>query len=352
MNNIFYLDYNKLIEFEKFIFVYSMSKELNFNIKDFIIQRDDNAIIKSFEYNYSNNEHFFNSGFRVTFNKNGIMFFGNESGEEYEVFKKLCNNRNAVLDYYIDMLMMDNEYQDAFDYLVEHMNSIHFEKTVYKYYSSEAVENEERRIKNGTISFSATKNLNDPFELSEVVDDHINKINKDWLRVFSCVRSYKNLHVDPTNILMWAHYGDSFKGYCFEYDFCDIIRKIDNACFNDRTIVIRGDVIYSDKAIQNGIEPFNNTNFQRIINNVFNKNKIWKYEDEYRIAIINESFSLNTSNDKLKDEYFTLNNVNYLCVYTGYKCKIRDKNSFITNQFKKVIPNYKKYKLEIDDIDN
>ena len=87
-----------------------------------------------------------------------------------------------------------------------------------------------------------------------------------------------------SNNLMWSHYADSHKGYCIEYDF--------SSNDSDTIAKLPFPVVYSSERPKISWEPYimsstENTAIAHkdIITGLLTKEKIWEYENEWRIMI-------------------------------------------------------------------
>ena len=143
---------------------------------------------------------------------------------------------------------------------------------------------------------------------------------QDRMRVACFAESWKTL-------LMWSHYADSHKGLCIEYDTS--LMSVKKFLFP---------IIYQN-------ELYNATNdFCYYENNLFNflffKSNEWKYENEWRIAVMKEQI-----NDKMYDngcELYKLIMKNCIsAVYIGLKAD--DSN---IEKIKNADVNFKIYKAK------
>lgn len=116
------------------------------------------------------------------------------------------------------------------------------------------------------------KDLNDPMEGTFKYEDDVEKKdiehierNKEHYRICSFSKSFDN-------ILLWAHYADSFKGICIEVE----LRK---------NIEYLTDVSYGIFTIANDLAKYPG----KLSDIAFTtKNKAWKYEKEIRFITKNE----------------------------------------------------------------
>lgn len=167
-------------------------------------------------------------------------------------------------------------------------------------------------LKNGSIKFQNPKNFNDPldcsmdgvlFNLQGASEGNTGEIEEIRLRLRESGRRFCDESVclvyeaiqrkkiesalitcfskNGNNTLMWAHYADSYKGICLEFD--NSHDRFDKAFF-DLKYAAQGSVLYDF------VDPVNyfankEVGFQKIFTR---KNKDWKYEEEYRYIIYNE----------------------------------------------------------------
>lgn len=127
--------------------------------------------------------------------------------------------------------------------------------------------------------------LNDPFETSvELPPDDIS--GNEWVigikqlsysaGVYSLIKPLNNESF-PNNELMWAHYADSHRGFCIEYDL-DILCQHYPEGFN----------VISELNVEYQINRPNissDGNIDDILHKLFGiKSTAWEYENEYRIV--------------------------------------------------------------------
>lgn len=173
-------------------------------------------------------------------------------------------------------------------------------------------------LNDGIFHFSTFDELNDPSEFSNsgftddpnlwgVFDVSENETDvKKRLGEYINSNDYKNaynllkentlvysLTTKFDNNLMWAHYGDSFKGVCYEYDAREILNKSASKL---------APVLYKDIApminVNDGIHDF----LKSVRYAPYSKNITWNYEDEWRISkvMIDKNFSLLSETEKMK----------------------------------------------------
>lgn len=164
------------------------------------------------------------------------------------------------------------------------------------------------------------KDLNDPFETIIDSDKFVKQSNSlKWLlgkkrlnniieidEALKSLIAYNNkigiYSLSTTNIdeLLWAHYANSHKGFCVEYDL-DLL--IDNHVKERKR---KFSVVYSSVAPEIKFNDIINLKNEDLIRKMFGyKSKKWKYEDEYRI--VTENFgAYNYDYKAVKSIYFGL----------------------------------------------
>lgn len=135
---------------------------------------------------------------------------------------------------------------------------------------------------NNELYASKLKDLNDPFEGAFILDlqqpetnDFYQKVDLLNIGIYSlCI--LKPEEYFPSNDLMWAHYANSHRGFCIEYDL-DLLTK---SIYSD--IVNRIDIIY--EANMPLITKSDLTDITVIQQKVFGtKSQPWIYENEIRL---------------------------------------------------------------------
>ena len=178
----------------------------------------------------------------------------------------------------------------------------------YKYRANLANETGKRRdtdsLIKGELYAPKMKDLNDPFEGS--VDLPLSQEHEHWVTpllqesysagVYSMSKQ-KEGEVFPCNELLWAHYANSHKGFCIEYD----LDKLDT-CIT-AIIDYRIDVEYQEnKPI---ISP--EDSIEAKIKKAFStKSLAWDYENEYRL-VFGSSGVKKIAFEAIRAIYFGLN---------------------------------------------
>lgn len=128
---------------------------------------------------------------------------------------------------------------------------------------------------------SALSKENDP-DGSKKILDWFTLMDQKMAELFDNMLMVGSLCTDYTNPLMWAHYADSHKGFCIEYDFS-------NASEEDLLLL---PVIYSRHIVKMPWkycmlpEGTKSPEFSaRLMQAVLTKHDVWKYENEWRILL-------------------------------------------------------------------
>lgn len=174
---------------------------------------------------------------------------------------------------------------------------------------------------NDELYASPLQYLNDPFEATYIdairdvleqlkmyfgaytadVQKHWNDITtfREKVGVYSLALSDKNY---PENELLWAHYADSHKGFCIEYD-ANKLEDSEVYEFNVNKMLIE----YQNSPPSIGIEDIVGENKKIFLKKLFGtKSKIWSYEKEIRLLY--DSYGVRKYNPfSLKSIYFGLN---------------------------------------------
>jgi hypothetical protein len=144
------------------------------------------------------------------------------------------------------------------------------------------------------------------FKTKQINEEETNNATKKLLDLKGVQCGIYSLSEEYNNELMWAHYGNSHKGYCIEYEF-DKIEDLDLKKANKETHLKHFDrfikLKYEDKIPKNidSLEPHNN-----FINYLSQKSMNWKYEKEVRL-ITQTSGKFNYNPKVIKSIIFGLN---------------------------------------------
>lgn len=189
---------------------------------------------------------------------------------------------------------------------------------VYKYRSG--TENDLKALENNQYWSSSIEQLNDPCEAitdTKRVKKFLNYIglkvgaktnedfdlindNTDEVLSMDNKMGIYSLSKTPLDKLLWAHYANSHKGFCIEYDL-DILLKNDG-----KNHIYSFPVSYSKKPPNIGfLDIIRNKQNNFIKKFAFHKSKRWEYEQEHRI--VTSKKGLNSYDHKaLKSIYFGL----------------------------------------------
>ena len=185
--------------------------------------------------------------------------------------------------------MTDGKYKDAFE-----KKRLEFENRIAKLLSDSKAkiptkniyENEARtRGLNLDVDqidlVSALSKDNDPEGSSKILD-WFTLIDQKMAELFDNMLLVGSLCTDHTNPLMWAHYADSHKGFCVEYDYSNIGPES----------LLPLPVVYAKHIVK---MPWKYCMFpegtkkpefsSRLIQAVLTKHDVWKYENEWRILL-------------------------------------------------------------------
>lgn len=219
---------------------------------------------------------------------------------------------------------------------------------LYKYYSYDAGV---KALLNNQLGFTRPKYFNDPFELSSLSNLEGDDSEKEKLiYIFEQIKdsvAILSLTKDPLNTLMWAHYGQSHKGFVIGYN---VSNKFLNSSDYNIVPAYEGDTFYTNKKFKNdlsfkfsidiyagsvGLRRFNrsgklsdeNTNRAlRIIKKMLlTKHSNWVYEDEVRVvkAVSQDD---DYQNEYQKDKYYKHDFIgtNNQTLLFKYKVKIEE----------------------------
>jgi hypothetical protein len=149
-------------------------------------------------------------------------------------------------------------------------------------------------IRNNYIWLSCPSTFNDPFDTLHYIDPNIkldgdpNKHEKKKSQIIKAIRSelVYCMAEQHNNRLMWAHYSDSHKGFSIEYDVTDTHKYYEkNNPFGFLKLVYAEnplnipDYLFSLDFYDSGKLKKIGTNLELMTT----KDKVWKYENEWRI---------------------------------------------------------------------
>ena len=227
-------------------------------------------------------------------NNNADLLWYNNKGEKRSVlldFTKVLGN----LDTYPPLWEKSSEMMRQFicDFMRRdgevNVNGLYIFRSPTEYILSE--------ITQGEISVSSPDTFNDPFdclilssirnverkELEEMSQKYSNKtfideLKKIRVRCFIGAESKINGMSPVLNPLMWAHYADSHKGICIKYILDNNSPLLKSGLLGTLTRGRIDHVIYEDKLVEINNDALDYNNCFLV------KNKVWEYEDEYRLV--------------------------------------------------------------------
>lgn len=178
-------------------------------------------------------------------------------------------------------------------------------KTLYKYYSDKL--DVKNHLTHPSIKLATTASLNDPFEkhlsyqltktISEIMLDeepenatHKEKLIQSLSGAYTKVsKSFGVVSLTETheNLLMWAHYAASHKGYCIGYndDLFDDLYKVELNKNNWCGIYKPEEVSYNSKRFSKDDISINSNKNSLILNAMLKKSPDWAGEREHRSII-------------------------------------------------------------------
>jgi hypothetical protein len=167
---------------------------------------------------------------------------------------------------------------------------------VYKYKSN--YNRDIKLLSQSKIFVPCKQNLNDPFEgiiIPKILEDYEklkpNLLASEYERNMNLLKEFLvkigyigifSLSKTWKNELLWAHYSDSHKGFCIEYELDDLFVGITRPSFPPRII----EVDYSNKTPIFSIKNLYNIDEAKILKTLIGTKSIsWKYEKEIRTIL-------------------------------------------------------------------
>ena len=179
----------------------------------------------------------------------------------------------------------DNEYTEFANKYLKSRNY-----RLYKYQnpfvSLKSLDRFRDQLKTNKLSLCAPSTFNDPFDGQFTVPDWANSRTPDWMHEttdeiwrIGCLTEHND------SLLMWAHYGASYRGVCIEYDFSNFSAPEKGCIFapvmyRDSRPEVPESVItksYKGRAIPTEVQ-------NQLSKGLFTKSPDWKYECEWRIV--------------------------------------------------------------------
>jgi hypothetical protein len=203
------------------------------------------------------------------------------------------------------------------------------------------------------------KNVDNQFELIEKIftkKELLTGVKDAFEKIldFSNTSGIYSLSTEPLDELLWAHYGNSHKGFCIEYSLNTLI---DFSKMENHNIPVK----YQNKPPKLNVTDIVNQNSpHRIISKLLGtKSKKWKYEKEIRIvtsqsgkhdydfrAVTAIYFGLRISEEQEVEIMRRLagRNIKY------YKIVLNNNYKFLREEIKNRFPHVEKYKYNIGTI--
>ena len=228
------------------------------------------------------------------------------------------SNEGFSYDRYIDLLSGQKTYYQALQYKKQCIPIKLYKYLSVKDYTYDTIEKEE-------IWASETKVLNDPFEFemyyADQAEDRIKEFYEDVLERNEVIA----LTCDYRNKLMWAHYADSHRGLCLEYQVLNYAH------------------VYPED-----LKPEDDALIAQITKIMVSKGSEWAYEQEYRIVTRDHDSIFNEQFENYKNQDGSIHSTSDLGIelsgiYLGYKFPKKD-----IDKVRRVVDNInKKRKLSI-----
>lgn len=273
-------------------------------------------------------------------------------------------------DKYVELLRNQKDEYDSSAYNYK-------EKFIpIKLYKYMGIENEEDSLEKRTRRLETLKNekiwashaniLNDPFELKlfkyDLENKAVFKFNEEVMKAIEII----SLSGTPLDKLMWSHYSNGHTGICLEfqrgvipatifpveyyeiYDRQDVTGSIEK-WMKDKQLLLQGDINEFDVSCD----------VAEITRIYFRKDKIWDYEEEYRIVTKNHEAMEEEKYDQYLKESGSCHNLhdvglNLKSVILGLNCSSKDEiaikeivDIINNNRLEKVLSEDKSYDREL-----
>ncbi len=192
-----------------------------------------------------------------------------------------------------------------------------------------------RNYENDEVHLSPNGNLNDVYEGLPAFNKNENSTKIESYSTTALMSCFSETN---KSVLMWAHYADSSKGFCVEYDLKRLSRNeiislgIYPVLYDEHRLIHRDlkSLKYSltnlEQSIQNGEEYDDGELLDDLIPLMLYKGNDWQYEKEWRII---------STKLKLYQDYETNTsgiNIPLKCVsavYLGYRMEQTQKNHIV-----------------------
>lgn len=180
-----------------------------------------------------------------------------------------------------------------------------------------------RNFETDTIMLKHPDKFNDMFEGMVISGELDNGKTKSIIKracnsvVVSCFSEQWN------NLLMYAHYADSFKGFCLEYDVSNVYHDYFYECFYPVLYQSKPSTRFKMEALEKTILAIE-SHFDKghsiilskevfdLISYFIHKANIWEYEKEWRLIVPIDKFPSIFGTTNYHNEYYFINNFDYV----------------------------------------
>ncbi len=290
---------------------------------------------------------------------NSVLLFIEDAYKELDrVYPQLFNVKSELLKKSCLLALSDYKHNCAHEkmerYLYNALSQVHYSAVNdnMPYYSFRSFSDYSiKDIANETISLAHPREFNDPLDTilvywlnSEIKKYSFDDLNLRYRILMKKVAEHiklrcliagktpdnKEVEVEDLNVLMWAHYADSHKGFCVKYEFSSDLFDLSKYPKKDKIILI--DKIKYSESIDIQDEP-------SIRMALLEKSDFWKYEDEMRL--VSYDFSGNDN------DFPTIECKGAIkAIYLGVKCSDSDRRMMEKAIGDKNIP---LYQLTVDE---
>lgn len=237
----------------------------------------------------------------------------------YELLKDACKN---VVDRKYQTLNMLNikDFRKTYTSLLRKEENLTFFKYFPpKWYANEnllsdvLVCNNPRKFNDVFEGMVISLDIDEASEVHRIIDEVCNSVS------ISCFSETWD------NLLMYAHYADSYRGFCVEYDFTKIINEYPYFYFFPVLYQSSPHSLTQMRKLNEDIcnvkSAYNQGNFflektDEIISYFIHKAEVWSYEREWRFIIPITQFRNYFRGDDVSEEIHFLNNFD--CVVSVY----------------------------------
>lgn len=150
------------------------------------------------------------------------------------------------------------------------------DKSVFKYYSPDAIKDAKRKIVDGYVSFVPPSTCNDTEDCDIILTDETNV--RDEFRILCTAQTFDDN-------FMWEEYAANYTGYCYEYNRNKIINAV---CNGGARFCLYGCVRYdSRRPSYTKLNSYTNSNseIRHFVKCLFTKSEKWQNEREFRFVI-------------------------------------------------------------------